>query len=324
MTASSSIDQLDVGQHAVRCDPPFVEMCRLADLHPAYTLLQVIELIDQDLWDIEAPNQAQRAVFGRINAKTAFHRLRQSINGQQTEFALNAPARVQQWLPSGSHVLLPKLLDDATIAKLVSHCDALLDVRGTQPIRLFEHVGILDSDAISAIASSALAALPEPLSMSSKPAVLKKRTLLRRTFPPSQLPSSFGNANNQFWHQDSNPRFNDAAMLTLWIPLQDGSGTTCPGLQVIDAPVSFFSILHGDSSPNIYPMLKEVFPETQIVTIEASAGDCVIINGLTFHQTSMLPTMTMRRDALLIRVIDAEMAHLFGADDPQRELVALG
>ena len=174
-----------------------------------------------------------------------------------------------------------------------------------------------------AITKAALNALPTALPEGSTPAILKKRTLLRRTFSPSQRPIQVGNANNQHWHQDSNPNFNDTPMLTLWIPLQNGSGETCPGIQIIDAPVSFFSVIHGDSSRGIHPILEDMFSDTKVVSIIASAGDCIVFNGLTFHQTSTLPTMTHHRDALLIRVIDAKAAGLFGVNDPEQGLVPL-
>jgi hypothetical protein len=112
-------------------------------------------------------------------------------------------------------------------------------------------------------------------------------------------------------------------MLTLWIPLQDRSGLTRPGLQIIDSPVSYFSIEHGDSSPDIFPFLSQLFPDSRIVSIQASAGDCIVFNGLTFHQTFTTSAMTEHRDALLIRVLDKESAHRFPVLNQEEDLVSI-
>lgn len=304
-------------------ETPFGELMRLAERHPDWTLLQVIALLDRERWDIEAPPSAQRALYGKINARAALERLRLSVDGFQCAHALDAPARSHQWLATGSHLCVGGLLGNESLGNLESHCDALLGAPGTPPLRLFDHPQCIDEDALRSLATAVLAALPDPLPAGSRPAILKRRTILRRTFPPGRLPPQRGNANNQLWHQDSNSQFNDAPMLTLWIPLQHGAGIVRPGLQIIDAPVSYFSIVHGDSSRAIAPLLAQMFPASRVVSPQVTAGQCLAFNGLTFHQTWATSAMVEHRDALLIRVLDERAAHLFQVVDPSQELLHL-
>lgn len=302
---------------------PVGELMRFAELHPSLSLLQVIEMLDRDKWHIETPTPAQCEIYSRINARTALRRLRLSLHDSQADYPLAAPPRTQQWLATGRHLCVGGLLGPDTLKRLESQCDALLGVPGTPPIRVFDDPHPVGEPLIRSIAAAVLAALPDPLPSTSRPAVLKRRTILRRTFPPGRLPAQFGNANNQFWHQDSNAQFNDAPMLTLWIPLQDGAGVTRPGLQIIDAPVACFSVIHGDSSREIAVLLATMFPGTRTVSPQVRAGECVALNGLTFHQTWAAADMTDHRDALLIRVIDENAAHQFQVGDPRKELLSL-
>ncbi|MGO6855656.1 hypothetical protein ELI13_34565 [Rhizobium ruizarguesonis] len=302
---------------------PFGEMWRVAEQNPAYSLLEVLDSIDRDAWDIETPSADQRGVYARVNGQAALRRLREAMKGMQDEYPLDAPPRRRQWLASGCHIRVEAVLDARQVRELAGHCDHLLHTAGMRPVRLFENPQILSEETIAAIARTALAALPQSLSSSARPALLKRRTLLRRTFSPAQLPNAHGNANNQFWHQDSNQKFNDAPMLTLWIPLQGGAGRTCPGLEVIDAPVSYFSILHGDSSQTVCPILSDMFPGTKITSLEAAAGDCVMFNGLTFHQTATNTEMREHRDVLLIRIIEAADAAHFGPNGAADGIVPL-
>ncbi|MES2869683.1 MAG: hypothetical protein V4749_08950 [Pseudomonadota bacterium] len=309
--------------HELLIDTPLAELIRLAECHPAYTLLEVIALLDRDRWDIEAPTQSEYALYNKINARKALEHLRRSVDGFQSAHALDSPENSHQWLATGSHLRVNALVDQEMRDRLVSHCDALLDVPGTPPLRLLEHPQCVDQDMLRAIATTVLASLPDSLPIGSRPAILKRRTILRRTFPPCRLPAQLGNANNQFWHQDTNAQFNDAPMLTLWIPLQEGSGTIRPGLQIIDAPVAYFSIVHGDSSRAIAPLLSQMFPASRVESLQVAAGECIVFNGLTFHQTWTTEHMMQHRDALLIRIIEERSAHLFAVVDPHQELLSL-
>jgi len=302
---------------------PVGEMMQFAELHPDMSMLQVIEMLDRDKWHIETPTPAQCEIYSKINARTALRRLSLFLHDSQQDYPLNAPPRKQQWLATGRHLCIGGLLDPDMLKRLEAQCDALLSAPGTPPIRVLDDLHRVNEPLIRFIAAGVLAALPNPIPSTSRPAVLKRRTILRRTFPPGRLTANFGNANNQLWHQDSNAQFNDEPMLTLWIPLQDGAGVTRPGLQIIDAPVACFSVIHGDSSREIAPILSAMFPGTHIVSPQVKAGECVALNGLTFHQTWAAADMTDHRDALVIRVIDKSSAHKFQVVDPHEELLSL-
>jgi ectoine hydroxylase-related dioxygenase (phytanoyl-CoA dioxygenase family) len=159
-----------------------------------------------------------------------------------------------------------------------------------------------------------LDALPEKLPASADPVILKKRTLLRRTFPDDQMKSQRGNSNNQLWHQDSNAKFNDHPMLTLWITLQDTLGGVRPSLEFIDAEVAYFSPDHGDYSAVLPEYLAGLFPRARTRQIFAAAGDCILFNGLTFHKTFTTENTTLHRDALLVRVVDRITARDFSPE----------
>ena len=264
---------------------PHTEMLRLARLHPDYTLLQIFELVRQHNWQIEELSEVQTEAYATINALMALQTVRSVVDGHDSKYILNSPPRRRQWLPTGQHLHLVGLLDPATMSRLASSCDQFLGAVGSPPVSVADHQTILDTTILKSLAGTALSALPSGLPTGSEPVILKKRTILRRTFPPDYFSSSVGNANNQHWHQDSNMHYNDAPMLTLWLPLQECGGETRPGLQIIDSPASFFSTAHGDSSPSAFDFLVELFPGSRIVSVEASAGDCIAFNGLTFHQT---------------------------------------
>lgn len=302
---------------------PLGDMWRVAEQNPDYSLLQVVESIDRQLWDIEQPTPDQRAVYARLNGQVALRKLREAVEGMRDAYPLDAPARRRQWLATGAHFRVAEVLSRDEVAWLASVCNRLLQTQGTRPIRIFDVPDILSMAQLVRIARKVLAALPETLPADARPALVKMRTLLRRTYPPSQLPATYGNANNQLWHQDSNAKYNDAPMLTLWIPLQEGAGVTCPGIEVINAPVSYFSILHGDSSEEIHALLCDMFPATRVTSLEAGAGDCIVFNGLTFHQTSIRSEMTSHRDALLIRIIEAGDAAQFGSEGAADGIVLL-
>ncbi len=299
------------------------QMARLAELHPTYSLLQVLELLHGSNWQMEELTDDQKEAYRNMNAQKALNMMRSAIDQFDSKFALNSPPRTRQWLATGEHLRICDVVSSKTIGELLSSCDRLLDSVGTPPVKLFEHPDIIHEAELQSIARAALAALPDALPASSQPVILKKRTALRRTFPPSRLQSNVGNANNQSWHQDSNARYNDSPMLTLWIPLQDGSGMTSPGLQVVDSPVSYFSIEHGDSSPDLLPFLSELFPNPKIVSIQASAGDCIVFNGLTFHRTFTTSSMVEHRDALLVRVLDRKSAHRFPVLNQEEDLLSI-
>jgi hypothetical protein len=308
----------------VYVEPPHREMMRIAEQEPDASLLQVIERIDPLIWQIETIPSDQKAFYARANGLAALRLVQRRLDRHEAEFALNAPPRTRQWLATGVHLDVPDVLSADMLDDLGAVCDSRLAEVGTPPVRVFDHPELAARLDLPGIVAKVLAAAPDPLPASARPAILKKRTLLRRTFPPSRLGARVGNSNNQLWHQDSNVQFNDRPMLTLWIPLQSMAEGTRPGLEILDAPVAYFSAVHGDYSRDLPILMAELFPRTRITSVRAGAGICVAFNGLTFHQTHATPEMTEHRDALLIRVLDADSALDFAPDHAEEDVLVLG
>jgi hypothetical protein len=303
---------------------PQSEMLRIAEHHPTATLLEVFELTRRENWHIEELTEAQKQSYGRMNALEALRAAQTMVETFASAFALDAPPRTQQWLATGEHLVIPSVLTDDVLRALGTACDEQLGTPGAPPVSVYDIELPVDTSFVESIARRALAALRDPLPPRARPSVIKKRTILRRTF--AALPSGpiVRNANNQAWHQDSNLSYNDAPMLTLWMPLQSGAGTERPGLQLLDAPVSYFSSVHGDSSPGLLEAIADIFPAAETRAVRADRSEFVVFNGLTFHQTSTTETMTTHRDALLVRIIDRRFAHGFFVEAEDRELVDVG
>lgn len=301
---------------------PQSEMLRIAEHHPTATLLEVFDLTRQARWQVEELTETQKQSYGGMNALTALRAARTMMTTYAAEFPLDAPPRTRQWLATGESLVIAGMLTGHQADLLEAACDEHLATPGAAPVRLDELELPLPATFAESLARAALAALPQPLPPDAEPALLKKRTILRRTYaaPPSGRVAT--NANNQAWHQDSNLTYNDAPMLTLWLPLQDGAGAQRPGLQLLDAPAAYFSSVHGDSSPRLLGAIADIFPDARARSVGAERTGCLVFNGLTFHQTSATETMTTHRDALLVRIIDARFAHGFSVDD-DRDLVRL-
>jgi hypothetical protein len=305
-------------------EPPHREMLRIAERRPNASLLQVVEGIDPLVWQIETIPPEQRALYARTNGLAALRLVQSRLDEYEARFALNAEPRTEQWLATGAHLTVPDVLAGPALDDARAVCDRLLEEVGTPPLRVFDHADLAARLDLPPLVERVLKAAPSPLPASVRPAILKRRTLLRRTFPPARLGAHVGNSNNQLWHQDSNVQFNDRPMLTLWIPLQEVSNGIRPGLEVMDAPAAYFSAAHGDYSRDLPARLAALFPQARSVAVRAGAGACVAFNGLTFHQTRATPEMTGHRDVLLIRVLDADAARHFAPDHAETDVLILG
>jgi hypothetical protein len=305
-------------------ETPLSEMMSLAELNPNCSLLQIYSLFRHGNWQIEDLTVAQKDAYQHINGLKALQQMCIVVERFKSRFPLNAPAQRKQWLATGNYIHIRNILSPRILENLLTICDRNLNRIGTPPLKITDISNIIESADLQSIAALALSSLPAPSQHISHPSILKKRTLLRRTFPPSHSFRTVGNMNNQRWHQDSNMQFNDSPMLTLWIPLQNNCGVSRPSIQILSCPVSFFSVAHGDSSTNIQSYLNELFPDSQVFSIFASTGDCVIFNGLTFHQTLSTAAMSHYRDTLLIRVIDKTSAYRFPVHNIEEELLDIG
>ena len=141
------------------------------------------------------------------------------------------------------------------------------------------------------------------------------RCLLRRTYPPQSWSEALRNNNNQHWHQDSNGLFGVRPMLTLWVPLQEGAGSCCPGLETSSVPAGFFSAKCGDSTPDHAAVCAEHgVAEATLTLLTVPLGHAAAFNGLTYHRTALREGMASHRDALLLRVCPQAEARWFPGD----------
>jgi hypothetical protein len=297
-----------------RLDPPHRTLFQIAKNHPDDSLLQILERIDRSLWQTESFSDEMLAVYARVNGLTAMQRIQWELGKFANDFPLDAVPRTRQWLRTGAYLRVEGVIDNNTIGELSAFCDQNLTEPGAPPVRIFDHPVLLTRVGIGSAVRLVLDALPEKLPASADLVILKKRTLLRRTFPDDQMKSQRGNSNNQLWHQDSNAKFNDHPMLTLWITLQDTLGGVRPSLEFIDAEVAYFSPDHGDYSAVLPEYLAGLFPRARTRQIFAAAGDCILFNGLTFHKTFTTENTTLHRDALLVRVVDRITARDFSPE----------
>ena len=145
--------------------------------------------------------------------------------------------------------------------------------------------------------------------------ILMNRCLLRRTYCSSLEGSVTKNRNNQSWHQDTNQKFQDMPMLTIWIPLQNNAGILIPGIEIANLHPDRFIPFWGDGVDS----LEEVVQNSEHSNIRTlvptvQAGGCVVFNGLTFHRTYTASQMSGHRDALLVRISLESYSKFFPGD----------
>ena len=234
------------------------------------------------------------------------HQLRVSLIQADREATARELVTSPQFVETGSYKIRRTVIDSVTLKNLITLSDnyhqdsrkaplslgSNTDSRKYFNIELVMHIleDVLKFDGINLLGHKTFT-------------VLTSRCFLRRTFPGQFDAVMHGNINNQMWHQDSNSLFNSKPMLTLWIPLQNGSSLTRPGLQLSGLKPNIFNHRFGDSCSE--SDLKSYYHVENIqstVPYKLEAGDCLIFNGLTFHQTYLTPSMRFSRDVLLIRV----------------------
>ena len=138
--------------------------------------------------------------------------------------------------------------------------------------------------------------------------VLTNKVLLRRTWPISEEEArNLGhNASNLTWHQDSNIRHGDKPMIVMMVSLQDGAGSTKPGLSILKSPTRSFRGIYGYEGKRVEEFKEEMLTNYGAFNVEnpeLNAGDLLIFDGLTFHRTFSHQSMNSPRDALLVRII---------------------
>ena len=134
------------------------------------------------------------------------------------------------------------------------------------------------------------------------------KSLVRRTWPMGDHKSKSikTNASNLTWHQDTNQKHQDKAMIVIMCNLDETFGIDRPGLQLINADTKEFKGYFGYEGHKTSTVEKEILREHGVLKIEApllGKGDGLIFNGLTFHRTYSNEDMEKTRDALLIRIV---------------------
>ena len=279
------------------------------------TALEILEAIETEGWYIDASSDRSRRLFGSLNPSMGFYTLiRQQFSGlpATSEYVFSQPA-------TGEWLHIKAVLDPQTVQSLNAICNNHLAQRGTPPKRL--QAVVKHSALLKARVELQMIEIIKRLAEKIRPApndtltILGARTLLRRTYPiSSPQANSAGNIHNQSWHQDSNPMFGSRPLLTLWIPLQPDSGISRPGIRVMKVPVSRFYADIGDGYNGAIAELSQHYGTIAVETPLVNAGDAVIFNGLTFHETFSTTEMTHHRDALLVRVVRTQEAKHFPTD----------
>ena len=233
------------------------------------------------------------------------HQLRISLIQADRAANLGESRISDQFVQTGAYKVCRNIIDSHKLQKLIDLSDLYHQDSRQPPLSLdssFSKDTDFDLELIMGILRKLLAFPDINLLGHRTFTVLSQRCFLRRTFPGEFDPIKHGNINNQTWHQDSNRVFGPRPMVTLWIPLQNGSSLSRPGLQISGLKPPVFNHRFGDSSSE--SDLKSYYKVKNIQSSAPSdlhAGDCLFFNGLTFHQTYLTESMNLFRDVLLIR-----------------------
>ena len=226
----------------------------------------------------------------------------------------------KQFVPTGEFRHVKEVLSLKSIHFLRSVCDNYFTSSGMPPLHLLtleDDIRVQVKDIAVNAARNTLKQIiaPQGSSTANHLVLLMNRCLLRRTYPPHLWHEGLCNANNQYWHQDSNAIYKQRPMLTLWIPLQTDSGVKCPGLEVSSVKAKYFSSKTGDNTKDHSIICKEHGEQRATSKLLLlNTGDAAVFNGLTYHQTAINNKMTVCRDALLLRVCNKDDAPYFPGD----------
>ncbi len=225
-------------------------------------------------------------------------------------------------LKTGQYITIEKSLPEIKIQRLLRIADQRFKKVSDRPLYIADEITLGDSVEKRHQLSGALAMLKKAKNLlqtniGDEIAIIRQKTLLRRTWPMSEDHSrKLGhNASNLTWHQDSNPKHGNRAMIVLMASLQDGFGEQIPGLSIHNLEVNSFKGIYGYDGKKVEifeKQAKEVDKNSQIKRPRLNRGDMIIFDGLTFHRTYATETMTSPRDALLVRVVKPKDTQNFG------------
>lgn len=291
------------------------EMRRLVREQPELSCAQLMVQLRQLGWQIESPTGQAQELLASTPAWVSLLSIPKTAAAQPASEPMPA-----QLLDSGCYGLVDDAITAADSAVLRQFCDQHFHQPGLPPVALLQLEEPLRTHALDLAVAMGGQALRQFVSeghpLSDQPFVLlMNRCLLRRTYPPQSWSEALRNNNNQHWHQDSNPMFGVRPMLTLWVPLQQGAGSCCPGLETSSVPADFFSIRSGDSTPDHDAVCVEHgVDEATVTLLTVPLGQAAGFNGLTYHRTALREGMDSHRDALLLRVCPQTEARWFPGD----------
>ena len=292
------------------------EFQEILAIYPSASYLELLSRARERGWNLEKLSPDQEACAAKISAKQALLILK-----AQNNFLANRPSRFEQIIPTGFCYGHKAAVSEEDVERLKLIYNARVLAQDSSPMSLSEIIdneGLDVRDLLVKLVKSVLAGIlhdEEPKNAardSSGYVILMNRCLLRRTYSSLAARPMVKNQNNQQWHQDSNTIFQDRPMLTLWIPLHEGSGSSIPGIEIAQIAAERFIPGLGDGVEN----LEEIFKETITINhntdvASADAGDCIAFNGLTFHRTYTATQMKGFRDALLVRCCPVEHSRFF-------------
>ena len=273
-------------------------------------------LLDYDVNNTELLNRPAWLVL---------HQLRISLIQDDRNSIPEDSSVFDQFVPTGSYKVLRSIVDSSKLDNLIELSESYHQDSRQPPLSLdsnFSKETDFNIDLIDGILRQLLSSSEINLLGHRSFVVLSHRCFLRRTFAGEFNPLKHGNMNNQTWHQDSNRLFGSRPMLTLWIPLQNGSAITRPGLQISGLKPSVFNHRYGDSCSE--SDLKSTYCVNNIQSVapnDIHAGDCLVFNGLTFHQTYLSNSMNLFRDVLLVRFCAKRDSDSFPGGEPSERFI---
>ena len=287
------------------------ELKMLIQEHPSLSAGEILKKLNGRGWQIETGNERLQPLLETTPGWVLL--LNQSFNNKQPI----TKEHHKQLVTTGQYKQIADVLNGEAIQRIKELSNSVLNKHGHPPVsinRLNDADRIKMEEILISIGRKVLDQCNKDVKSEKRGqfTLLMNRCILRRTYSPDEWSEDYRNSNNQHWHQDSNAAFNNRPMLTIWVPLDDGAGTTKPGLEISDVTIDGFSTQFGDSTEIIDEvMMSYGIDEGQCTVPSVPLGSCIAFNGMTFHRTYMHDGMHGARDVLLIRLCRTSDAKFF-------------
>jgi len=287
------------------------ELKMLIQEHPSLSAGEILRKLNGRGWQIERGNEKMQPLLESTPGWVLL--LNQTFNSKQPI----AKETHRQLIATGQYKQVADVLSGAAIRRIKELSNSVLKDNGHPPVsinRLSSADQISMEKVLISVSKTVLDACERDTKYTKKGmfTLLMNRCILRRTYSPDEWSEDYKNGNNQHWHQDSNAAFNSRPMLTIWVPLDHGAGTTRPGLEISDIAIDGFSTQFGDSTEILDEVMMSYGVDGGQCTVPSvPLGSCLAFNGMTFHRTYMSDGMNGERDVLLIRLCKTSDAMFF-------------